>query len=205
MAVDGLERARTTKRDLKTDISVLLPQDQKNSICRDSRKDAESTMIKSLRLDKKVKWGKIVDYLNQSRRDKGQAATFTKTKIYGRFVRHTTRTAVPMGEIGFDAKDYVHLREPSRYSEDGREVEIGKVGKKRIRNYENASELKTNMRLPVGVDARADLTGGERTEQLMEAVAKVERNFWKLVADEMERATTKLYRPEDLASRYHDI
>jgi hypothetical protein len=39
----------------------------------------------------------------------------------------------------------------------------------------------------------------------MEAVAKIERNFWKLVADEMERATTKLYDPNTLASRYHAI
>jgi hypothetical protein len=39
----------------------------------------------------------------------------------------------------------------------------------------------------------------------MEAVAKVERNFWKIVADEMERATTKLYEPDELASRYHAI
>jgi hypothetical protein len=39
----------------------------------------------------------------------------------------------------------------------------------------------------------------------VEAVAKVERNFWKFVADEMERATTKLYAPDELASRYHSI
>jgi hypothetical protein len=39
----------------------------------------------------------------------------------------------------------------------------------------------------------------------MEAVAKVERNFWVFVADEMERSTTKLYPPQALAGRYHSI
>jgi hypothetical protein len=39
----------------------------------------------------------------------------------------------------------------------------------------------------------------------MKAVAKCERNFWKYVADEMERATTKMYDPEELASRFHAI
>jgi len=36
-------------------------------------------------------------------------------------------------------------------------------------------------------------------------VAKCERNFWKYVADELERATAKMYDAEKLSERYHAI
>lgn len=61
------------------------------------------------------------------------------------------------------------------------------------------------MRKLVSEDDFGDLETAEKTDQLMDAVAKVERNFWTLVADEMERATTKLYPAARLADRYHEI
>lgn len=203
--MDELERVRVMKREIENNVSVLVPENEKTWTRRHCNEDAENALIQSLRLEKKLKWGEIADYLNRKRQDAGEAASLTEAKLYSRFVLHTTRTAVPVGEVGFSAKDYMHLRHPEQFVEGGRQFPVSKAGKKRIKDYEHGRELRANMRQPVGEEAQGDLQTVEKTEQLVEAVAKVERNFWKLVADEMERATTKLYKPEELASRYHAI
>jgi hypothetical protein len=99
----------------------------------------------------------------------------------------------------------MHLRHPNQYTAGEGTGIISKAGKKRVKNYDNAKELEANVRKQVSEDGQEDLKTSEKTELLMEAVAKVERNFWVLVADEMERSTTKLYPPQALASRYHSI
>ncbi|KAF1850490.1 uncharacterized protein K460DRAFT_272058 [Cucurbitaria berberidis CBS 394.84] len=203
--MEGLERARAIKVEIENNISVLQPQDKKTSKRRFVQEDPENQLIKTLRTDQHKTWNEIAEYLNKERRNVGEAADFTDVAVYSRFVRNTPPIAATVGEIGFDPKDYMHLRYPNQNMYGDKTGMISKAGKKRVKNYDNATELKANMRQQVTPDEHGDLETAEKTEQLMDAVAKVERNFWILVADEMERATTRLYQPDELASRYHAI
>ncbi|CAG5152777.1 uncharacterized protein ALTATR162_LOCUS2910 [Alternaria atra] len=204
--MDGHKRARAIKSEIENNISVLMPQDKKTSTRRNDKEDLENNIIKTLRQEQKLTWNEIANYLNQERLNKGEAATFTDAAVYSRFVRNAPRIATSVGEIGFDPKDYMHLRHPNQYTQTEGTGGISKAGKKRVKNYDNATELKANIRQLVAAEVQDNgLDDAEKTEQLMEAVAKCERNFWKYVADEMERATTKMYDPEVLASRYHAI
>jgi hypothetical protein len=203
--MDGLKRARAIKVEVKDNIAMLQPPKETTSH-REAEEDPEDQLIKSLRQDQNMKWNDIAEFLNEERRQRGEAASLTEAAVYSRFVRNLTHVATAVGEIGFDPKDYMHLRHPNQFNggSEGTGL-ISKAGKKRIKNYDNAKELEANMRKQIKQDEHAELEMAEKTEQLMEAVAKVERNFWILVADEMERTTTKLYPPTALASRYHAI
>ena len=152
-----------------------------------------------------MNWSDIANHLNEKHRNSGTAANFTDAAAYSRFVLNAPRIAVPIGEIGFDLKDYVHLRNPTQYTNTAGTGTVSKAGRKRVKSYDNATELKANVRKQLELDEHGDLETAERTEQLMDAVARIERNFWILVADEMERMTTKMFQPQKLASRYHAI
>lgn len=205
-AMDGLKRAKVTKAEIETNISVLVSQDKKTSTRPNVEEDPENILIKTLRQDQKLPWSEIASHLNQERLTRGEAATLTHTAVYSRFVRNAPRIATSVGEIGFDPKDYMHLRHPNQYSHAEGTGSLSKAGKKRIKDYNNATELKDNMRHAVRSEVHEnDLETPQMTEQLMDAVAKCERNFWKYVADELERATAKMYDAEKLASRYHAI
>ncbi|KAL1796019.1 hypothetical protein ACET3X_006243 [Alternaria dauci] len=204
--MDGLKRARVIKSEIEKNVSILTPEEKKTNTQRNDGEDPENVIIKSLRQEQKLSWNEIANYLNQERLSKGEAAIFTDAAVYSRFVRNAPRVATSVSEIGFDPKDYMHLRHPNQYTEAQGTGTVSKAGKKRIKNYDNATELKANIRQPVTIEPHDnDLEGEEKTEQLMKAVAKCERNFWKYVADEMERATTKMYDPDELARRYHAI
>jgi ribosomal protein L18E len=202
--MDGLKRARAIKAEIENNISVLKPQD-KNNGNKHVEDDPENQLIKTLRQEQSMSWNDIANYLNQERRNRGEAASFTDAAVYSRFVRNAPRIAAAVGEVGFDPKDYMHLRNPNQHTSGEGTGMISKAGKKRVKNYDNAKELEANMRKQIKVDENSELETAEKTEQLMQAVAKVERNFWKFVADEMERSTTKLYPVNALASRYHAI
>jgi hypothetical protein len=203
--MNGLKRARAIKADIKDNIAVLQSPKKATSGRRHVEDDPENQLIKTLRQEQNMSWNNIANYLNQERRNRGEAANFTDAAVYSRFVRNAPKIATAVGEMGFDPRDYMHLRHPNQYTPAEGTGMLSKVGKKRIKNYDNAKELEANMRKQVKEDEHMELETAEKTEQLMQAVAKVERNFWVLVADEMERATTKLYPPNVLASRYHAI
>jgi hypothetical protein len=201
--MDGLKRARAIKAEIKNNIAVL-QSPGKDASTRHVEDDPENQLIKELREEQSMSWAEIANHLNEERRASGEPATFTESACYSRFVRNAPRIAVAVGEIGFDTKDYMHLRHPDKYVTGGTGT-ISKAGKKRVKNFDDAKELAENIREVVKSDSYEELETAEKTEQLMQAVAKVERNFWVLVADEMERATTKMYPPHALASRYHAI
>lgn len=198
--MEGLKRARDMKEQIEMNIAVLQPRDKTTSQRRDEEENHEDQLIMTLRIEQKMKWAEITQRLNQGRRERGEADNFTENAVYARFVRLSAPTATSINEVGFHPKDYAHLREAVMAAN----VPVGK-GKKRVKNYENAKELEANMRKPVKDEEHAELETSERSEQLMQAVAKVNRNFWQLVADEMERSTTRLYSPAALAGRYHAI
>ncbi|KAH7072209.1 hypothetical protein BKA63DRAFT_605098 [Paraphoma chrysanthemicola] len=203
--MDALTRASAMKADVENNIAVLKPLDQQNTTKHRLEDDHENQLIKKLRVEEQMSWAEIANVLNQERRNRGEAANFTASATYSRYVCSVPRVATTVGEIGFNVKDYMHLRNPSQYTEGEGTGTISKAGKKRVKNYDNAKELEANVRKQVSEGEHAGLETAEKTEMLMEAVAKVERNFWILVADEMERSTTKLYPPQVLASRYHSI
>jgi hypothetical protein len=115
--MDSLKRARVIKSEIEKNISVLTPEDKKVSTRRNDDEDPENVAIKSLRQEQKWSWNEIADHLNQERLNKGEAAIFTETAVYSRYVRNAPRVATSIGEIGFDPKDYMHLRNPNQYTQ----------------------------------------------------------------------------------------
>lgn len=199
--MEAMKCARDIKAEIEKNIAVLHPRDKAISKPKDNGLDPEDALINSLRNDQKLGWAEIAERLNNERRERDEAATFTSTSVYSRFVRLSAATPIPIGEMGFHPKDYVHLRQ-AMLSANGSHTS---KGKKRVRNYNDPKELEVNMRKPVSEKEHDELETTERSEQLMQAVAKVERNFWVFVANEMERSTTRLYSPDALADRYHAI
>jgi hypothetical protein len=204
-AMDELKHARAKKAEIVNNISVLKPLEKQTTTRHEVTKDPENALIKTLREEQKMDWKDISNFLNQERHNRNEAADFTPSAVYSRFIMSATQTATSIGEIGFDPKDYAHLRNPNQYTEGEGTGTVSKAGKKRVKNYDNAKELDANVRKQIKEDGKAELETPGKTEQLMEAVAKVERNFWILVADEIERSTTRMYPPSALADRYHAI
>lgn len=200
--MDGLERARAIKRNVEKNVSVLQPQDKKKTAPHIPQEDPENVLIIAMRDDQKKKWGVIVNTLNDARHERGEAADFDDKKVYCRYIKAKARIVMPAREIGFEASDYQFLCDPHQLGGSGGS---SRNGKKRIKNFLNPTELKANLRQVMDPEASGDLQTPEKTEQLLRAVERVERNFWVLVADEMERATTYLYDPDMLAERYHAI
>jgi hypothetical protein len=141
--MDGLKRARSIKAEVSNNISVLVPQEQKTSTRRNVEEDPEDTIIKTLRQEQDLPWNEIANYLNQERRNKGEAANFTDAAVYSRYVRNAPRIATAVGEIGFDPKDYMHLRHPNQYTNTEGTGTISKAGKKRVKNYVKHSGVRT--------------------------------------------------------------
>jgi hypothetical protein len=174
--------------------------------------DPENHLIKILRQDQSMGWDAIASHLNTLRLQRGEPGNLTAAAIYSRFVRNGPRVAAALGEVDFDPKDYMHLRNPASNPKDGRrratQFGIGS-GKKRVRTEGNAEEeLAGSMRKRRGlVEDEKELKGVEMTEELVKAVASVERNFWTYVSDELQRATGTEYKIDARAcqSQFHAI
>lgn len=82
-------------------------------------------------------------------------------------------------------------------------------GRKRVRDEEHAAkDLADNIRQPVS-DSLTEQTDMLRqaamTEHMMEAVATAKKDFWNVVANELEKTTGKLFDKKVLESRFHEI
>jgi len=156
-------------------------------------------------------WQVIVNYLNLKRLERGEPGNLTSQAVYSRFVRNSPRVAAALGEVGFDPKDYMHLRNPTQDpSSSGRGSGFGiGAGRKRVRHEGNEElELKNNLRKKrtLAEDAR-ELGKEHMSEMLVRAVAVVERNFWTFVADELHRSSAQEYTfdPWACESRFRAI
>lgn len=202
-----MKRARILKEEVEAKLAVLQPDLVTAAAPRDISTDPENQLIKTLRENEQMAWGEIAAQLNSERAQREEAPTFTAQTVYSRYATMAPRTATAVHEIGFDTRDYMHLRNPTQFSstrKGSKTSVVSKAGKKRVKDYHNATELKANMR-QLADGGKDGLESPERMEQLVKAVAKIERNFWTLVADEMERSTARLYEPEALKERYHAI
>lgn len=191
------------KAQISSNLTTYQLQDPKQPTKHHTEDDREKQVIQTLRQDQHMKFASIANLLNHERRQRGEPAEWTEPAVYSCFVRNVPKIPTAVCEIGFDPRDYMHLRNPSQSAGADGGGTVSKAGRKRVRNYENATELKGNVRVKLEHDGELEM--GVRSEQLVLAVARVERNFWVLVAEEMERVTTRLYEPEVLASWYHSI
>jgi hypothetical protein len=219
-ALNTFKRARELKASTLQKISILQPTPTSIDD-RPTAADTEDRIITTLRADGK-QWADITAHLNEHRVINNRPPFWTEAAVYSRFILNTSAAAIPTREIGFEPRDYAHLRNAG----SGREG-TSKAGKKRVKDFQNATELSANIRKPAvvaGADsehleekgdvkvagrgkARAKGKGKGKDENrrkgesekefvkmdegmvevLMRAVAKVERNFWVFVADEVER------------------
>ncbi|CAE7026985.1 hypothetical protein P3342_005894 [Pyrenophora teres f. teres] len=221
----SLLRARALKSSVSTAPAVLTRQTQLPAAL---SSDPELHLINTLRNDKGLKWADIATQLNAAREKRGEATIWNPASVYSRYILAAPMTATPVGEIGFDARDYVHLRNPGQFyvkpdsstptagastptadasssSKPTPGTSIPRAGRKRVKDYDNATELKANMRQHATAEEVEELQGEVRTQMLVEAVAKVERNFWKLVADEVDRVGGVYFEGDVLAERWFEL
>ncbi|KAF2622312.1 hypothetical protein BU25DRAFT_352515 [Macroventuria anomochaeta] len=198
-SIDTFKRARELKASALQNISILKPIPSSF----DERPTAatfEDTLIRTLRAEGKP-WADINAYLNERRVSNKEAPTWTEAAVYSRFILNSSTIATPAKEIGFEPRDYAHLRNAG----SGREG-TSKAGKKRVKDFQNATELSANIRKPAGESEEGIVKMDEgMVEVLMRAVAKVERSFWVFVADEVEREGGKYIEPKELEKIFHDI
>lgn len=237
---DPLKRARELKASIIDNVAIL----QSAPFSSDegtTTTSIEDTVIRALRGEGRA-WADITAHLNERRLTNKEAATWTEARVYSRFILINSVVATPAREVGFEPLDYTYLRNAG----SGREGS-SKAGKKRVKDFHNATELSANIRKPAVVEfagerkaepkpvvsarskgkgrAKAKAKGrgkdedrrkGESVEEtvtidermvelLMRAVAKVERNFWVFVADEVEREAGKYVEPQELEKVFHDI
>ncbi|KAF2658174.1 hypothetical protein K491DRAFT_593447 [Lophiostoma macrostomum CBS 122681] len=191
------KRARTTKSPLET---VLGTSKKTAGPRKRVEDDPENIEIMRLRCENRMTWLAIANHLNAQRALHGLPNTLTEPAVYSRFVRNSPRIAIANGEVGFDPKDFMHLRHPHYYPnqrlETGGHASIPK-------------DIKNNYRPRMGkIDENAalkeceELQSRERTEMLLRAAGRVEREFWGYVADELERECGTLYHAKVLESVY---
>lgn len=239
-AFDTYKRARGLKASTMQNVSI--PQEKTASSDHPTAAASlEDSVITTLRGEGKS-WDHITTHLNERRAANREAPTWTEAAVYSRFIFHSSTKATPAREIGFEPRDYAHLRAAGSALEG-----TSKAGKKRVKDFQNATELSANIRKPAVVaddrEERAKETAlvkaeakgkgkakargkgkgkdeerrkGESIEEvvkmdevmvelLMQAVAKVERNFWVFVADEVEREAGKYVEPKELEKVFHGI
>jgi hypothetical protein len=233
--IDSFKRARKLKASALQNVSILQSAPT-SSFSQLTTEDSENELITQLRT-LGTPWGDVISQLNARRTAAKGAPTWTEAAVYSRFIL-ATATATPTKEVGFEPRDYAHLKNAG----SGREGPT-KAGKKRVRDFQNATELSANIRKPATIEGgeseRAerevkvkdrvegkakgkskgkdeDRRKGESEEEvikmdegmveiLMRAVAKVERNFWVFVADEVEREGGKYIEPKELEKVFHEI
>lgn len=237
-SIDTFKRARELKASALQNVSILQPAPRPTDE-HPATTSTEDKLIASLRAKGK-QWGDITAHLNELRVSNNENPSWTEAAVYSRFILNASATATPVREIGFEPCDYAHLRNAG----SGREG-TSKAGKKRVKDFQNATELSANIRKPAVIagaddnsleeerDVKAkgkgkgkdkskskgkdeDRRKGESGEEivkmdegmvevLMRAVAKVERNFWVFVADEVEREGGKYIEPKELEKVFHEV
>lgn len=191
----GRRSGHELKEEIQNAAAILHPR--VNTASR-VEEDTEASLIKQLR-EEGMNWTTIAAHLNHDLEESGTVGTWTPTSVYSRFVSSSTSTVHTTKEIGFDTRDYAHLRNSG-------DTERSHAGRKRVKNYNSAKELAGNVRKQVDSEEQyLELQTLEMTEILMRAVAVVDRGFWAAVADEVERRSGKYYAPGELAERFHEV
>ncbi|KAJ8111869.1 hypothetical protein OPT61_g5641 [Boeremia exigua] len=237
-SLDNLKRARELKESTLQNVSILqtTPASSNDQATTPS---SEDLLITTLRAEGKS-WAEVTARLNEHRIGNKEAPTWTVAAVYSRYILSISAPAVPTREVGFEPRDYAHLRNAGNWREG-----TSKAGNKRVKDFHNATELSANIRKPATVaggdqgkseqqvgmqgkgkgkaKARVKRKGKDEIrrkgaadeevvkmdeimiEVLMRAVAKVDRNFWSFVADEVEREAGKYLEPKDLEKVFHDV
>ncbi|KAF9693351.1 hypothetical protein EKO04_008678 [Ascochyta lentis] len=232
-SIDTFKRARELKTLALQNVSVLHSGSSNSLVEHSATLPSEDTLIRTLHAEGGT-WAEVAAHLNERRMSNNEVPSWTEVAVYSRFILSSSAPATPAREIGFEPRDYAHLRNAG----SGREG-TSKAGKKRVKDFQNATELSANIRTPVKLEgednaevqevtakgkSKAKSKGKGKDEQrrtgeeeetvkmdeglaevLMRAVAKVERNFWVFVADEVEREGGKYIEPRHLQKVFHDI
>ncbi|KAF1949025.1 hypothetical protein CC80DRAFT_485141 [Byssothecium circinans] len=179
--------------------------------------DPDNQLIHHMRVQYHKSWGTITKALNGKCLKAGEAERWTEAAVYGRFVRNGERIAGALGEIGFNPRDYMHLkgelqRAPEAFSHNvsggkatGSGLTLGSgAGRLRVRN-EGDMEDRANWHVAMKGNVREELNTVEMSEEVVKAVEITAGHFWTEVADQLHRQTGRLYEPRAVESRYRAI
>ncbi|KAF2742111.1 hypothetical protein M011DRAFT_481989 [Sporormia fimetaria CBS 119925] len=161
-------------------------------------------LVKTLRQHQGMSWDQICAIVNDQRPPGSDI--FTPAAAYSRFVRNAPILARASGEVGFDPKDYMHLRHPHHYPTAGF---LGNADSRLTQHMKRnphglPKEMRGNVRSNK-VDDESELESEVRQGMLKQAFQIAADNFWTVVADHMEKASGVLFTPEVLQRKYTEI
>lgn len=177
----------------------------KKTTYRRAEDDPINVMIKDLRCRAKLPWDKISQKLDEYLIENGdEPQELSVASVYSRFKRNAGRVAKAQNELDFDHKDWIHLRHPHHYPNTDEYVTVGREPE--LRNGGVPALLRRNIRMTSRTQQDIDeLKSAELSAALVQAVDRINDNFYKFVADDMERTTGKLYTLHALEQRHKEI
>lgn len=106
--MDTFERARELKATALQSVSIL--QSAPTSIREPPLSvTPEDALIATLRAHGKS-WGDITARLNSGRLMNDGSPNWTEAAVYSRFILNGSETATPANEVGFEPRDYSHIK-----------------------------------------------------------------------------------------------
>lgn len=134
---DSFQRARALKDAAQHNIAIL-PRDPSPPLSPPPA-SLEDTPILGLR-EQGASWADITRQLNAPL----DVPVWTEAAVYARYILHSSAAAAPAKEVGFVPSDYQHLKGTGWKTD-----QMSKAGKKRVKDFQNATELSANVRKPV--------------------------------------------------------
>lgn len=167
--------------------------------------DPLNFMIKDLRCKHKLPWTKISERIDQHMVEQGERPLhLSEASVYSRFKRNAARIAKIQGEQHFDHADWIHMRHPHYYPHTDEYVTAAR--EPQLHEGVIPGPLRRNVRMTAQSQDNLDQLQSETsTKLLITAIYNVKREFYKFVADEMERVSGAFYAPQALEARYKQI
>ncbi|OSS52346.1 hypothetical protein B5807_02776 [Epicoccum nigrum] len=134
---DSFQRARALKDAAQHNVAIL-PRNPSPPLSPPPA-SLEDTPIIALR-KQGTSWAEITRQLNGAL----DVPIWTEAAVYARYILHSSNAASPAKEIGFVPSDYQHLKGAGWKTD-----QMSKAGKKRIKDFQNATELSANVRKPI--------------------------------------------------------
>jgi hypothetical protein len=164
---DTNKQARGLKVSTMHDIPQLQSALTASTKERSTSISTEDTLITTLRAQGQS-WVDITAQLNSRCSSTNEVPLWTEATVYSRFILVATASATPAREVGFEPPDYAHLRNAG-----GDKEGTSKAGKKRVKDFQNATELSANIRKPVQLVDAESAGSNAKTDAQGEGKSKV--------------------------------
>ncbi|ORY18535.1 hypothetical protein BCR34DRAFT_444355, partial [Clohesyomyces aquaticus] len=171
--------------------------------------DPENRLIMKLRIVDNLPWGRIAEIVNKERRENGEEGKgeMTHPGVYGRFVRNAPKIARKDGLVGFRVEDYMqkHMKTAGEGGVGLNAAPMTTIPNRRKRKETETPKAHRSAKKAKLVYDCKELETRNMLQLLVQAHDTVKDTFWTFVGHEMERLSGKVFEPEALEKRFHQL